>query len=78
MVLGIPGGLAPVMSRESATLLVLKARLTSRTSDELHLVAQLSGLSRHVPFLLDFARRRGHARGLQEWTVDLPCGPPVW
>jgi hypothetical protein len=28
-----------------ATLSVVKARLTSRTSDELHLVAQLSGLS---------------------------------
>jgi hypothetical protein len=52
MVLGIPGGLETlVMSRESATLSALKARLTSRTSDELHLVAQLSGLS--CPFLLD-------------------------
>jgi hypothetical protein len=60
MVLGIPGGLETlVISCESATLSVLKARLTSRTPDELHLVTKLSGL--YAPFLLDFARGRGHA-----------------
>lgn len=61
MVLGIPGGLETlVMSRESTTLSALKARLTPRTSDALHLVAQLSGL--FMPLLAGRAGASGMAK----------------